>query len=240
MTYRGHSSGKIVADIMAIEFALADENPGSLRDEILDTNAAVGSFQHLHGAPLDRADRLAGLVGAVVDFSDDRMEGYQWGDALFVWRTIDGFVGIAHDQVAAHDEEVGHVFRAMKARNGGDLNRAWEEYGPFSAAIRRERVNGSDEKSFGLLNGQPEFEPHIKRFIFDRERLDTLLLITDTAFKGLEHLARGKLARHLIGRFDQGGLGAIYADARLVEKEALKTTHVHGGHAEFTALAFEF
>jgi len=232
--FNGLTGGQMAAETL-LKTVVSASVQESLEEIILRANSTIRRAQEPYGF-YDRGEieRIAGATIAVVKIGTERIEIVQCGDCMALWVFHDGRTEITYNQVIRHEMEMRAKIAELMEKHSGDRSKMWEEFGPFLAAIRRQRVN--QPGGYGLLNGQHEAEETWQRFVLQRQDIALLLIFTDGLIYP-EEAGSEDLDQRILGLYRDGGLGAILAETRRKEKGKKDTSHID--YAEASGIAIK-
>lgn len=254
--FEGQPGGVRAARIVEEEFAKA-RGSDRLDEVLLKANTRVGELQTAQGISLKRADQLAGVAFAALKWSTDEIVVIQAGDCFAIWECQSGEVGVTRNQVGDHDRllmtTVNRLLQEIAAEYGVTLetadtsirtairNEMWERYYPTACTARLRDANSPKSPyGYGILNGQSTLARAWSSTTLKKCEVHRVLLLSDGLIPWAitETQDEHTIARTLLTTYRAGGLPAILASARGLEKH-MKTTH-YTDFAEATGIAIEF
>lgn len=250
--FNGLTGGEMVARTVEAVFLEQGINAQPL-NSLLRANSIIGG--HLTGRGIDTYDMadLPGTTFAVASVTQKKVEFFQAGDALAIWRKKNGDVGVTTNQVRAHDEVMNSEIRRLMTEVAAEKSitltpetpkevlkeirdEMWNRFFDILREARRQNMNNpTSPKRYGLLCGSILFwerEPWSHN-VFDRDEIETILLVTDGMFpwEVMKSQSDQEIAEAALKRCDKGGLAALIMAARGIEETTQHTSYIDHGEA---------
>ena len=229
--FGGKTGGQIASS--ALVAACAAER--SAEAAIPKANRRLRTNARKTGLNLLWSETLPAAAFTLADIKDQTL--WQAGDCMAVWETVRGSVSFTPNPMLAYERWVLGLRDELVAKDG-DRKRAMQKFfGETLVQTRRQCVNTSDALGYAVLNGQPQFLEHVRRYLLPSiENLRRILLFTD-GLVTVEDTARPDFGEWILDLYDHGGFEAILARTR--EEKSLVAAKSHELHAETTLVVWE-
>lgn len=220
--FDGFTQGQLAVRLTLRTFLSA--KPGELVTRTLITaNNLIWKEAKMYGLSLEQPELLPGTNFALAQIGNEELSIVYGSDCGAVWQMKDGSIGGTINQAYDYEFWVEETFAAIKDKHGGDLNRAWEEWLP----IRRDKIRQLQNQPGGwsTISGQPEFENSWEEIKFPIKEVKLIIIFTDGFVRFEDTKNPLALAQKLVRLYFKGGLAAILANTRSVQRKHLGRSH---------------
>lgn len=233
--FDGLTQGQLA--VCVVQSAFLSAKPGELITETLvAANIMLRRDGQKYGLSLEQPEFLPGTDFVVAQIADHEVSIVWGGDCGAVWLMKDGSMGGTVNRVYDYELWVEETFAAIKEKQGGDFNKAWEEWLP----IRRDKIRQLQNQPGGwsTISGQPEFNGTWEEIKLPAE-VKLIILFTDGFVRFKDTKNPLALAQKLVPLYRKGGLEAILANTRLAQRKHLVRSH-EATCPEATAMVIKF
>jgi len=201
----GRTGGRLAADIAASAFR---ENDDSLVALAQKANGRIRETLTAHGVNMEDRQRLGSTSMAVVRLHADRFEYCQTGDAQILAIKEDG----CHHLITPEHEIDGTTLSMWKDI---DAPPGTAVHDLLADQIREVRLQMN--RTYGVLNGEPEALHFLRHGSIDLEGIHDILLVTDGLFLPRED----PFAEHdwplFVDLYRYGGLSSIHSHIKTLQ-----------------------
>ena len=226
----GLTGGRLAADIACRTFA---GGSGTLKRLAEHANDAIGEAMARRGVDLSRKEALWSTAAVVVRLEGDRLRWVQIGDSLILIVHADGSHTLPVTDYD-HDSELLLMWKRIARPGGPTLREALAEE---LIEVRR-----GMNRTYGVLNGEPEALGFLRSGTLPLAGIRHLLLFTDGLFLPKTDPAAPDDFHRFTGIYREGGLPALRRHVRTREQDdphCLKYPRVKL-HDDMTAIALTF
>lgn len=236
--FGGVAGGQKFVELAADVVKRADSGE-PLADVASRINDELRRFVEENGLDASHPEDSPGMEFTLAKVSDEGIEIIQGGDAFAVWVKQDGSSGATPNQNYLYEKELLDLLQPLTIKYPADKDAVWKEYLPLLGELRRERANRGRSGDYVVLNGDPASAQFWNRKKFAPGELKQLFLFTDGLVDFPDTRDEHALARLVAETYARGGLAALFARIREIEKKELGERHIDQAEATGIAITFD-
>ncbi|WP_179088065.1 protein phosphatase 2C domain-containing protein [Paenibacillus sp. FSL R7-0273] len=205
----GFTGGYLAARLAAGYFE--EVNGLTLEERAVQANARLREVMEAEGVNVLKPSELWSAAYIIVRINTFSIEYVQSGDCMLLCKYKDGTLrALTHTQVAHIDQR---TLNRMAELIAGGVKEPVELRRLLMPMLQDNRSKANTLEGYGVMNGSPEFPHFLEKGTFNRANVESIYLVTDGLFTGVEGWDK------LVAGIDHKGLKGYTDDLYTAEQE---------------------